>query len=259
MAKKILLFIYSTFLLNYQIQADHPNGGNIGVIKEFAHDLEKTSKKLHEYTEDIFKNPNSIERELIEFFHKFEKETKRFHQLVESNINTPKKTERGFYDLIFFFNKMAFFVDENLIPKLVESLYLKATHYVEEINEYYSFWNYLKVKEIAHDIDRVSNKLYKTVYSIVGKGSNSHERQAVKALLDFATASHEYHERVEESYANPENTRLLMRDLLDTHFDADFEIDYIKVDPFILKQFFDLKPLIERLKVIYRWNWYPKN
>jgi len=104
-------------------------------------------------------------------------------------------------------------------------------------------------------VDRVSSKVYRAISSDLGGGRNYHERGALEALREFSHEAHEFHEGVEENFSTPGNTRLMLRNLLDAQFDAEFEIEYIRVSPTLLQAFNALTVELRKLQVIYDWRW----
>ncbi len=251
-----LLIVFVMLLGSMSAYAHQITIEDLKLIKEFAHDLEKESKKLHDQVELIIATPTQNDEELIEQLHLFEKSAKRFHMDVESHYSQPMLTRNKFFELMTQYNIVSRTIEEFNIYSQVENQYLGILSLVESINIYYNFWNYIQIKEIAHHINKVSSKIYRAIDSDLTGGRTSHERGALRALNNFTLASHDFHNGVEDNFSSPENTRVTLAQLLDSHFDAEFELDYISVSPLLMNAFIDLKVDLRKLQEIYKWNWY---
>ncbi len=255
---KTFLSIFFTSLLffgSFSAFANDISREEIRQIKELAHDLEKGSRKLHDRAEFLIPTPNSSEEIFIESLHRFNRVARKFHRNVEGNLDTPMSSRKGFFNLIRDFNNVSRTIEKNIIFLEIEVLYLQVLANVESINAYYNFWNYMQVKELAHQMDKAASKIYRAILSELREGRTSHERGALEALSFLADTADAFHEGIEENFSTPANTRVLLRDLLDAQFDAEFEVEYINISPRLFQELRSLTLKLKQLQVIYRWRW----
>ena len=220
--------------------ADHPRPDQVASVLRLAHQLQEDAEYLYDVAREERHHFTRSERRVVSYLEELEDQASHFHRRLERYRNDPSHTERDYLRL-----RRAYRVAVNMFHVLhstreVRRAMLRMEETMDGLVFYYEEDRYergqderirddrgrddrsrrererprargwVSIREIAHDLDRAAEHVYRQARSETRFGPfvflSGNQRRAVDRLDGFKDAAEHFHKQIERRHDSPTHT-----------------------------------------------------